>query len=314
MTAQPIRVTAPAPIDRVVPFQIDALDVRGRVVRLGPALNAVLGDHGYPPVIASLVAEALVLSSLIGAVLTEDGGQVTLQARGDGPVSLLVSDFQLPGAVRGYAEFDRDAISALPVDAPLERLFRKSALAITIDQPVPGAPPGSGRYQGIVELRGADLAQAAQGYFEDSQQIPTLLRIAVRYDPVAQSWIAGGLLLQHLPKGEVGGARHFASDSAPAWEHARTLGATIRPDELSDPDLPLPDLLYRLFHEEDCVTFPDVVLERGCRCSRERIQSVLRQFSFDQLMDMREDDGSIRVHCAFCSKDWVFERPQEREG
>lgn len=310
--ADDIRLKTLAPTDRVLPFQIDALDVRGRVVRLGPLLDTVLGAHAYPPVIAALLAESLVLTALIGSVLTSEQGQVTVQARGDGPVTLLVTDFAMPGQLRGYAQFDADAISALPVDARMEALFASSSLAITIDQPVPGADPGEGRYQGIVPMEGQDLAEAAQHYFEASQQIPTLLRIAVRFDPVARRWIAGGMLLQHLPRGEAGGERHFAQAQHPHWEHAQTLGATIRTDELTDPELPLRDLLWRLFHAENCVTYPEIALERGCRCSRERIQGVLRQFSFDQLMDMREPDGSIRVNCAFCSKDWVFERPQER--
>lgn len=292
--------------DRLLPFFIAALDVRGHVVRLDQVLNEVLQAHQYPPLVAHLLAEALTLTALLGAVLRDDGAQLTVQARSDGPVSLLVTDFRVPGQIRGYAAFDADKVAALNGQPRLETLCGQGYLALTIDQPTTEQE----RYQGIVPLEGVDLAEAAQNYFETSEQIPTLCKLAARFDPLRGRWYAGGLLLQHLSKREEGGPRLFASEAHPQWQHVHTLAATTQADELTDPSLALEDLLWRLFHDDAPTVTAATPLGKGCRCSIERIQGVLRQFSFEELIDMREPDGSFRVNCAFCSKDWVIEAPQ----
>jgi molecular chaperone Hsp33 len=294
--------------DAVLPFQIESLDVRGRVARLSPTLTEILSAHQYPAPVADVLAQALVMAGLLGSLLKGEG-QLTLQAKSNGPISLLVVDYALPGAVRGYAQFNAEAVAAVSLDATLEQMFGQGYLALTMDQ---GTPPE--RYQGIVELKGVSLADCMQSYFESSDQLPSLVHLAVRYDGLDQRWIGGGLLIQHLPKSEEGGPRLFVEGrNAENWRHAQILAATLHADELTDPSVSLETLLWRLFHEDGVRVFDRVALRRGCRCSRERIQSVLRQFSFNELMDMREPDGSIRVNCAFCSKDWVFERPQERQ-
>ncbi len=296
-----------APLDEVLPFQVDALDVRGRALRLGPVLDAILASHNYPSQVTQLLAEALLLTGLIGSVLNTPGGLMTLQAKGDGPVNLLVADFRVPGELRGYAGFDAERLARLGPSPRLEDLCGKGYLAITIEQ-----PGTDERYQGIVPLEGANLAEAAQLYFQSSDQLPTTCRLAVRYDGLKSSWIAGGVLLQHLPRAEAGQTRLFASDDHPNWAHAKIMAMTVGMEELTDPSLPMADLLWRLFHQDGPRVFAPLALSKGCRCSRDRVQGVLRQFNFEQLADMREPDGSIVVNCAFCSKDWVFERPQER--
>lgn len=309
MTDESIRLDGAKVTDLVLPFQIDSLDVRGRITRLGPALSEVLAAHAYPATVARILAEALALTSLIGSVLREDGGQMTLQAKSNGPISLLVADYMAPGAVRGYAQFDPEAIKAIEPGAPLETLFGEGYLALTVDKTLK-----TERYQGIVSLAGNSLAEAAGAYFQNSEQLPSLVKLAVRHDGLTGEWFAGGLLIQHLPHGEEGGTRHFAADAPhPNWQHATVLADTIRPEELTDPTVPLETVLWRLFHQDEPRVYDSIGIHRGCRCTRERIQSVLRQFSFEDLMQMREADGSIHVNCAFCSKDWVFERPQEKE-
>lgn len=305
-----IRLGAVQPtLDQVQSFHVETLDVRGRVVRLGGVLDAVLGDHGYPAPITRLLAEALTLTALIGSTLVEEGAQATLQARGDGPANLLVCDYMAPGAVRGYVGFDLARAGDIEPAAPIHDLLGEGYLALTIDQP----GIADGRYQGIVSLEGATLAQVVQRYFISSEQLPTWVRLEVLHDPLARRWYAGGMLLQHLPRGEEGGERLFVQDETPPnWRHATLIADTIRPEELTDPSVSFETLLWRLFHEEQVRLLPPAPLHRGCRCSRERIQAVLRQFSMDELMDMREPDGSFRVNCRFCSKDWVIERPQER--
>jgi molecular chaperone Hsp33 len=305
MTA--IELKASAPLDDVLPFQVDNLDVRGRAVRLGPLLDDILASHSYPAIVTGLLAEAILLTSLIGSVVRADGGMMTLQAKSDGPVNLLVADFRVPGEVRGYAGFDAEKIASLGPNPRLEELCGKGYLAITIEQ--------SGteeRYQGIVPLEGANLAEAAQHYFQSSDQLPTSCRLAVRHDSLKNRWFAGGLLVQHLPRGEEGQERLFVSEDHPNWSHAKIMAQTVGADELTDPTLPMSELVWRLFHQDEARIFAGIPLVKGCRCTRERVQAVLRQFNFEQLADMREPDGSIKVNCAFCSKDWIFERPKEK--
>jgi molecular chaperone Hsp33 len=302
-----IALTTAAVLDEVLPFQIDTLDVRGRAVRLGPVLNEILSSHDYPAVVAELLAEAIALTALIGTVLKKDGGMMTLQAKGDGPVQLLVADYRAPGELRGYVSFDLEKLQRLDSKPRLEKLCGKGYLAITIEQ-----PGTDERYQGIVSLEGADLAEAAQNYFQSSDQLPTTCRMAVRFDALKNAWIAGGLLLQHLPRREDGQTRLSVNDDHPNWQHAKIMGQTVGFEELTDPSLALSDLLWRLFHQDGCRVYDPITLTKGCRCSQERVQGVLRQFSFEQLADMREPDGSFKVNCAFCSKDWIFVRPEEK--
>ncbi len=310
LTDSEIIIPAAAPTDSLLPFQIEALDVRGRVVRLGPVLNEVLAAHQYPLTVAQLLAEALSLTALLGSVLRDGGAQVTIQARSDGPLRLLVTDYlvsdQGVGQIRGYAEFDFDKVAALPPAPRLEQLCGVGHLALTIDQ-----PGENDRYQGIVPLEGVDLSAATQAYFEASEQLPTVCKLAAQCDEHTGAWTAGGLLVQHLARSEAGGERLFASDAHPKWQHAKALASTIKAAELCDQSLALTDLVWRLFHQDEPRIFPALAITKGCRCTRERIQGVLRQFSFEELMDMREPDGSFKLNCAFCSRDWIIERPEE---
>ena len=303
-----INLREAAPTDLVLPFTIDALDVRGRAVRLGPLVNEILRAHAYPAPVAFLLAEALALVGLLGSVLASDGGQITLQARSDGPVTLLVADYAVPGALRGYCSFDVEKLASLEPQAPLEHLCGSGYLALTIDQ-----PGVTERYQAIVPLEGRDLSELATRYFQSSEQLPTHCQLGARYDALEKRWTAAGLLIQHLARGEEGRERLFASTEHPQWAQARILASTLSADELTDRSLSLETLLWRLFHETPPRVFETIALTKGCRCSVDRVKSVLRQFSMEQLMDMREPDGSFRLNCAFCSRDWVIERPAEAE-
>lgn len=282
--------------DRTLAFSVPARHARGRVVRLGPALETVLSAHDYPPVIKHLLAEALVLTVLMGALLKEEDSQLTVQAQSEGgPVDLLVCDYRA-GQVRGYVRHDEAALDELAGDASLEALFGKGYLAITFDLAVTNE-----RYQGVVPLEGASLAQACETYFARSEQIPSLIRVAVRSS--GQRCVAGGLLVQHLPDSEEGKERLHARQEHPDWAHVSILAASIRPEELVDPVLTLEQLIWRLFHDEAEVRVePLVPIERGCRCTVEHYQSVLSRFPEDQRVEMRDEDGLIPVDCAFCSK------------
>jgi molecular chaperone Hsp33 len=288
------RAVETANVDEAVGFAIPARNARGRLVRLGPVLDEVLSAHDYPAPIARILSEALVLTALLGAMLKEAGGQLTLQAQTEeGIIDLLVCDYKA-GELRGYVRFDRERLAEMATLPSLFALFGKGYLAITFDQAVTKE-----RYQGIVPLEGESLAEAAQHFFSQSEQIPSLVRLAVN----DTGHVAGGILLQHLPEGEEGRERLHTRLDHPEWEHVRALAETIRANELVDNDLPLETLLWRLFHEEEEVRVLSALpLVKGCRCSFEYVRDVIGRFGADERQDMVDDDGFISVDCEFCSR------------
>jgi len=290
-------LTPSAPIDQALGFTIPSRHARGRIVRLGPVLDDVLAAHAYPPPIERLLASALVLAALLGSTLKDAGGQLTLQAQNEhGVVSLLVADYKA-GEVRGYAKFDADRLAELGSDPTLFGLFGKGYLAITFDQAATGE-----RYQGIVPLDGDSLGSAAEHYFFQSEQIPSIVQIATRHD-AGQGCFAAGLLLQHLPEGEVGRERLHVRHDHPEWEHVQALATTLKGAELTDDALPLTDIVWRLFHEEEEVRVTDpTVLTKGCRCDLDHIRSVIGRFPATERAEMADENGIIGVDCAFCSR------------
>ncbi|HZF45092.1 MAG TPA: Hsp33 family molecular chaperone HslO [Sphingomonadaceae bacterium] len=282
--------------DRLLAFTLPDRDARGRVVRLGPVLDEILSAHSYPPAIKCLLAEALVLTALLGSLLKEDGSQITLQAQAQGGVvSLMVCDYR-GGELRGYAQFDEAGMSGLGANPSLDSLFGEGYLAITFDLAASGQ-----RYQGIVPLEGGSFAQACESYFAQSEQVPTLIRAAVRSQ--GDSCIAGGLLVQHLPEGEEGRERLHVQLDHPEWEHVAVMAGSTRHDELTDPSLSLEALVWRLFHEEREVRVEKGArLLRGCRCTVEHYEKVLARFPEAERAEMRDEQGKIVVDCAFCSR------------
>ena len=283
---------------------IPSRNARGRIARLGPVLDSILASHEYPPLLEKLLAEALTLTALLGSILKEPQGQLTLQAQTEGGiVDLLVCDY-LGGELRGYVRHDRERLENASGEPTLKELFGKGYLAITFDQPL-----ANERYQGIVPLEGKNLAEAAQSYFGQSEQIPSLVRLAA--EKRNGHWFAGGLLLQHLPEGEEGRERLHTRLDHPDWPHVAVLGGSIKPEELTDPELPLDDLIWRLFHEEDELrTLTATRLSRGCRCDPDYVRSVIARFPVEEREAMIGDDGLIRVDCAFCSSTFAIE-PKE---
>ena len=282
--------------DRPLVFTIAERHVRGRLVRLGPTLNTILSAHSYPPVAEKLLAEALVLTVLLGSTLKADGGQLTLQAQtGGGPVELLVCDYR-GGELRGYLKFEAERLAEIGADPTLFALFGEGFLAITFDQEATAE-----RYQGIVPLEGSSIGDAAEHYFEQSEQIPSLIRLSARHDAEA-GCVAGGLLLQHLPEGEVGRDRLHVRHDHPEWDHARTIAMTLKPEELTDSATSLETLTWRLFHEDEVRIESGVPVSRGCRCNRDYFAGVLRQFPVSERVDMADDAGNVVVDCAFCSR------------
>ena len=282
--------------DHILAFTIPDMHARGRAVRLGPVLDEILSAHAYPPAIRNLLAEALVICALVGSLLKDGDGQMTMQVQAKGGiVDLLVCDYR-GGEVRGYVRHDAERLAMLGANPSLFALFGQGYLAITFDLASSGQ-----RYQGIVPLEGDTLSECCQDYFAQSEQVPTLLRVAVRCE--GAHCVAGGLVVQHLAESEEGRMRLHVRMDHPEWEHVATLAGSTRHDELVDPGLSMEALVWRLFHDEREVRVQaGGPLTRGCRCSAEHYRQVLGKFPQDDLAEMRGDDGLISVDCAFCSK------------
>ena len=306
--------------DSILPFEVAALDLRGRIVRLGPMLDDILARHDYPSPVAKLLGEAIVLTVLLGSSLKFDG-RFILQTQADGPVRMLVVDYMSPGKVRACARFDESRVAAAIAsqEASAGNLLGRGHLAMTIDQ-----GPDMSRYQGLVALAGGDLEDAAHEYFLRSEQIPTRVRLAVAEELRASSggprhrWRAGGMLLQFLPKKaermrgldlDAGDAPEgMAPHVVPADEagvEGRSLIATVDDIELIDEDLSSERLLYRLFHERGVRVFRSRPLHAECSCSRDNVAAMLRSFSKDD-RDHMVENGMISVTCEFCNSQYVF--------
>jgi molecular chaperone Hsp33 len=319
----PLEVTSRAPTDHaaddtILPFEVAALDLRGRVVRLGPALDDILSRHDYPAPISKLLGEAIVLTVLLGSALKFDG-RFILQTKTDGPVRMLVVDYRSPGKVRACAQFDPSALGGVQEKSTAGHLLGRGHLAMTIDQGV-----DMNRYQGLVALTGGSLEEAAHEYFLRSEQIPTKVRLAVGEELRASTsgprhrWRAGGMLLQFLPKkaermrgpdldpGDAPeGTTPHVVPADDAWIEGQTLVATVKDVELIDPDLSSERLLYRLFHEHGVRVFKSSDVEAKCSCSRDSVTNMLKSFSKDD-RDHMIQDGVISVTCEFCNSKYVL--------
>lgn len=286
--------------DTLLGFTLPVRNARGRIVRMEGVLQEVLSAHNYPAPITHLLGEALVLGTLMGGLLKGEAAQMTLQAQTQGGiVSLLVCDYRA-GAVRGYADFDAERLATLGANPSLTALFGEGYLAITFET------EGKQRYQGIVPLEGESLSEACESYFTQSEQIPTLIRVASRAGKNGR--MAAGLLVQHLPDGEEGRERLHARLDHPDWEHVEVLSGTISHDELLDSALSLEAIIWRLFHEESEVRVQrGATLSRGCRCTAAHYESVIARFPAAEQDEMRGADGIIVVDCAFCSKRFALD-------
>jgi molecular chaperone Hsp33 len=281
--------------DLVTAFQIEGQPVRGRLVRLGPAVDDILTRHDYPEAAANLLGEACALAALVGASLKFEG-RLILQAQGDGPVAYVVADYDTTGALRGYCRYDADRVAEASggfARPGAKTLLGDGVFIMTIDQ---GAD--TERYQGVTPIEGETLALSAEHYFAQSEQTPTKVRLAVGQVQTtgAPVWRAGGLILQNIAGDE---ARGPTED---AWETAQAYIATLGEDELVDPTITPEQLLYRLFHETGVRMFEPRPLRAFCRCSQDRIEGVLKSFPATERAEMIEADGLIRVTCEYCSR------------
>ncbi len=289
--------------DLVLPFQIEESRLRGRMVKLGPAIDEILTRHDYPPTIARFLAEMATLATLLASMLKYEG-IFTLQTKGEGAVRMMVADVTSVGDLRAYAQFDPVELAKAERDidiAPAAALLGKGYIAFTVDQ-----GPDTDRYQGIVELYGKTLTDCVQHYFRQSEQIDTGLSVSVdratNPDGTPGAWRSGGIMIQRLPQEQ--GVE--ASDKEEDWRRAMALMISVTGDELLDRDLPASDLLYRLFHEDGVRTYPEQAMRFGCRCSRDRVETMLASLPREEVQELKIDDGRVEVTCQFCSTHYHF--------
>lgn len=284
--------------DAVLPFQVDALGVRGRLVRIQRAATPIIGDGRYPAPVRALALETMVLTALLASTLKYDG-VFSLQIQGDGPVALLVADATSDGELRTYAKFDADAVAAASdaTSGLLPHMVGAGHMAFTVDQ-----GPDTERYQGITELSGTTLAECAAAYFRQSEQLDTTIVSARAEGGSPDGAIAAAaLLVQRLPAADLDD-----DDEADAWREAAILAGTVSEAELLDPALTPEALLYKLYHERGVRTFERHPLRFACRCSRERVVRTLASFPRAEIEDMRVD-GTVAVTCEFCGTAYAFD-------
>ncbi|MFJ6024413.1 Hsp33 family molecular chaperone [Brevundimonas sp. NPDC092305] len=286
--------------DLAAAFQIEGWPVRGRLVRLGETIDAILSAHAYPEPVAALLGEACALAALVGSSLKFEG-RLIVQAQGDGPVRYVVADYGTDGHLRGYCRFDEDEVAAASqgfARPGAKTLLGEGVFVMTLDR-----GPDFERTQGITPIEGESLSLAAEHYFQQSEQLPTKVRLSVGQvtTDTATGWRAGGALIQLIAADDARGS------TEEVWDRSRALFQTLADDELLDPTITPETLLFRLFHE-DGVRLEDArPLSAQCRCSKDRIGAVLASFGEDERADMVEDDGKIRVTCEYCATVYELE-------
>ncbi|MCS6892045.1 MAG: Hsp33 family molecular chaperone HslO [Rhodovarius sp.] len=292
----------------VQPFHLPGRPVRGRLIRLGPLAEALLSRHDHPPPVTRLVGEALALTAGLATAL-KFRGSFSVQAKGSGAVSLLVADCTDDGQLRGHAGIHpgrlEELLSVEP-DPPAGALLGEGYIAFTCDQ-----GPDMDRYQGIVALQGATLADMTHHYFATSEQLQAEVRLACARG--SQGWRAGALIIERIA-GQGGIGELDEEEQEEAWRTARTLAATLTDAELLDDALPGPRLLQLLFGTEGVALDRARALSYGCRCSRAKLAAILGGFSDGELDEMADAAGHITVTCAFCNHDFIFSRTEIRRG
>lgn len=292
--------------DMVQLFQLESSSFRGRAVKLEKVLDDILAPHEYPQAVAALVAETVTLTVLMASLIKYDG-IFTLQIKGAGPVTMLVADVLTNGDVRACAMYDTDAFKVVPLkeqERPLRSLLGDGHIVFTVDQPAT-----DDRYQGIVALEGESLADCMQNYFRQSEQIPTAIKMAVDAD--AKTTRSAAILLQSVPQDggvkDIPGSVMEIFDHEEEWRRAEILLGTCKPVEMLDPAVHSNALLFRLFHEEGVRVFAPRRVQKSCRCSAGRVESVLASMPEEDI-DFIAQDGIITVKCEFCSHSYHFDK------
>ena len=307
--------------DTILPFQLDRSNIRGRVVRLDATMDEILKQHSYPAPVQALVADAVLLTALIGQAI-KLRWRLSLQVRGNGPVTMIATDFFAPketggpAEIRAWASFDPDAVPDVS-DDPFT-LLGSGVFGVLIDQ-----GPDMRPYQGITPIAGGSLSTCAATYFAQSEQLPThfVLGAALASEPgQAPGWRAGGVMIQQVPKsnqpietdgdsedGLLTAGDILDGDEAEDWNRTKVLLDTVELTELIGPHVPSQSLLVRLFHEESPRVFDPVAIRFGCTCSRGKVENVISQYTESEKIDATDEKGLITADCQFCGKRYEFD-------
>jgi molecular chaperone Hsp33 len=289
----------PAPAaDFVLPFDLPDVGLRGRILRLDAVSTRALAAHPLPEAGQRVLAEALALSALLGSSLKFEG-RLSVQTKGDGPLNLLATDYFAGGGLRGYARVDERRFAEAGRPNHFGTLAGKGALAITIEP-----KKGAQAYQGLVPLSPDGLAASAETYFAQSEQLATRLRLAA--GPIYRSgeghgWRAGALMVQAVP-----GAKIDDITASDDWQRVSLFLRTLEDIELLDTGVAAESILWRLFHEDEVRVHPSQPLQFQCSCESERVRTVLKSYSADELKDLPDPDGIIRTRCEFCGTVYEF--------
>lgn len=285
--------------DLIQPFRIEDLGLRGRLVRLGPTLDSILGPHHYPEAVARLMGETLALTTVLASALKFDG-VFKLQTQGDGPLSLMVADITSDGSLRGYARYDAARLPADEdiADAPVPRLLGAGRLAVTLDH-----GPNAQQHQGMTELTGPHLADCAHTYFRQCEPLQTAISLAATAGEEGAGRAAALMIQRPRPEGGVD-ADDEAEDE---WRRAVALTSSVTASEMLDGEIQPARLLYRLYHQEGVRLFRVRPVRHACRCSRAKVAATLGRFPAAEL-DAMVEDGGIAVTCEFCKAEYRFSR------
>jgi molecular chaperone Hsp33 len=298
--------------DLIQPFQVERFGLRGRLVRLGAAADDILTRHAYPEPVAIMLGQMMAVAAILAGALKYDG-VFTLQTQGNGPIRLMVADITSTGDMRAYAQYDAEKLAALAATMPdgvlndsVPHLLGSGYLAFTVDQ-----GPDTERYQGIVDLDGATLADCLHHYFRQSEQIDAAIKVAVTHQPsgagataeLRSRWQVGALMVQRLPKAHA----LDEEEREEGWREAVILMGSATNQELLDPALHPDALLYRLFHEPGVRVYKPMVLRSACRCSSERVSVMLKSFPKEEIESMKVDDKVV-VTCEFCRRTYTYDQ------
>lgn len=296
--------------DFVQPFLIDHSSIRGRLVRVGKALDDIIKAHNYPAAVSVHLAEQIVIAALLSATLDKDG-ILTVQAKGDGAVKYIVVDIMAGGVIRGYASVDEASLKKLigkskTTKHPISQIIGKGYLAVTLDE-----GKSKERYQGIVELQGKTITEAFKGYFMQSHQGEVHVHVMVRQpDKKNKSWAAGGIIIERMPI--VGGKQTEVTEEEQneTWKRTKIFMKTLKDEEMLSTKITPQNLLYRLFNEDGVWVYKLQPLKAGCRCSRARVRTILKTLPKEELLEALNDKGKLSVNCQFCNKNEVFTRAE----
>lgn len=285
----------------VSPFIVEDLNIRGRIAQLNNTIDNIICRHNYPQEVSHLIAQITTLAALLGSNL-KNHERFSIQIRSTGAIKLLIADFTVPNGVRSYAKFNEEELDS-------KNLLGQGTISFIINE-----PSSTPLYQAIVALDGDSIAEIAEKYYEQSEQIPTKIKLFsalfINNKTKKQQYRAGGFLIQNLPSNDAQGKLSY--NNKDNWNEAKVLVQTITEDELLDHEnISSNTLLFRLFHQYTVRIFEPIEILDVCSCNKQRIEEVIKSFN-DEEIAASSENGNIKVTCQFCSKNYYIDHSKLR--